>query len=405
MKYFYEARTKEGRIQTGTVETSSRKNALNILEKYGLYVTSLKSETEISVLKRKISFHRRVSQKDLVFFTRQLAVMLKAGIPATEALTAQVTQVENPLFKEQLLKATESVKAGSLLSQAFSLFPEVFNDFYISVIKSGEATGRIADSLDYLANHLETEYELRSKIISALIYPAFVVVVFIAVFFLAAFFIIPKLSSVLKSFGSKLPASTLMLISFSNFIQKGGWLAISVITLLLFLTPFALKNTKSTKKFYDKMVLKTPLLGSFMEKMYITRICENLSVLISSGLPITQALSITKDIIDNSVYKDIIAEAEKEVARGEKISDVLAKYPNEFPAFIWQIFSTGEEAGKLDQMLMKAVDFYRKDIERTTNSLTSILEPVLIVFLGGVVGFLAVAIFIPLFNAGLSGGI
>ncbi|MCD6270349.1 type II secretion system F family protein [bacterium] len=403
MKFFYKARLKEGRLQTGVVEASSKKDALAILEKHGFYVTSLQAEREISLLKKNIVLRKKVSLKDIVFFTRQLAVMLEAGIPTNEALTAQVAQIENPVFSEKVMETARAVKAGAMLSQGFSLHPKVFNNFYTSVIRSGEATGKVADSLSYLADHLEREYELRRKIISAMTYPAFIIGVLIAVVFLASFFIIPKLVDVLKSFNTKLPYSTKILVSMSDFIQRGGWVPIILFFVLIILTPFALKRTPQTSGFYDRTILKMPIIGEFTKKIQIVRMSENISILISSGLPITQALSITKNILSNSVYKDILDHAEKEVARGEKLSDVFARYPGQIPPFVWQMASTGEEAGKLDQMLLKVVEFYRKEIERTTESLSSIIEPILIVFIGVVVGAMAISIFIPLFGAGFSG--
>jgi len=403
MKFSYKARTKEGKIQRGTIETSSRKAALGILEKYGFYVTSLKERSRERFLGKEISLVRRISQKDIAIFTRQFAVMLKSAIPPVEALKAQVAQTGNSKFREKILKMAESIETGSALSQAFSLYPKVFNPFYVSIIKSGEATGKVGDSLNYLADHLESDYNLYQKIKGAMIYPVFVVMVFVAAFFLVTFFIVPKLTEILKDFGGKLPLVTRLLIFLSGFVRKGGWILILLILGGLFFLPQYLKRSRQTNKFYDKISLKVPVLGDFNKKIYLTKFAENLSVLISAGLPITQALKITRDIIDNSIYKNIIKEAEERVARGERISSVLSEHPKQIPPFLCQMISTGEKTGRLEETLMDVVNFYRQEIERTTANLTSILEPVLILVLGIGVAILAISIFIPLFKIGMGG--
>jgi len=402
MKFSYKARTKEGKIQKGEIEAPSRKAALSTLERYNLYVTELKEKGRTGLLEKNIAFGR-VSSKDIVFFTRQFSVMLKSGISPVEALRAQVAQTENALFREKILEMSQVLEKGGSLSQAFSLYPKIFNAFFVSVVKAGEATGKVADSLDYLANHLEKEYNLHQKIRGAMIYPAFVIVVFVGAFFLVTFFIVPKITQILSSFGGKLPLATRAIIALSNFVRAGGWIVILAGLGVLLIAPQFLKRARLTRRFYDKFSLKLPILGNFLKKVYLVRFAENLSVLISSGLPITQALSITRDIIDNSLYKNIIAEAEKRVTRGEKLSEVLAAHSSYVPTFLQQMVATGEKTGRMEKNLMEAANFYTKEIERTTDNLTSILEPVLLLALGIGIAILAISIFVPLFKMGLGG--
>jgi len=402
MKFLYQARTKEGRIQSGTIEASSKKATLDILEKYGLQVTSLTAEAG-SIWQKKIVLSKKISLRDITVFTRQLSVMLKSAVAPVEALRAQMIQTENPNFKEKILKIAETVESGNPLSRAFSFFPEVFDSFYISCLRSGEASGKVADSLNYLADHLEREFHLQQKIRGAMIYPIFVIVVLIGVIFLAAFFIVPNLSEVLKNFGTKLPLSTRAIISFSDFIKEGGWILIFVILGAIFITPFLFKRSKEGKKSWDKFSLKLPILGEFYKKVSLTRFSENLSVLISAGLPITSALEITKSIIGNDVYEKIVAETGERVARGETISSVFLRYPEVIPAFVTQMISTGEKTGRLEDTLMDVVNFYKAEIDRTINNLTSILEPILLLVLGIGVGIMVISLFLPLFSIGLGG--
>jgi len=403
MKFSYQARTKEGKIQKGLIEASSRKEALNALEKYGLYVTSLNEEGKGGFLLKNISFGR-VSSKDIVFFTRQFSVMLKSAIPPVEALRAQVAQVTSADFREKISKMAEVVETGGSLSQAFSLYPKIFNTFYISVVKSGEATGKVADSLDYLANHLEKDYHFKQKIRSAMIYPVFVIVVFIGSFFLVTFFIVPKISEVLTSFSGKLPLSTRGIIFLSNFVRGGGWVVILLFLGSIAFWPALLKKSKTFQNFYYKFSLKLPVFGSFFKKIYLVKFSQNLSVLISAGIPITQALKITEAIIENSEYKKIISRAQQGVTSGEKLSAILSQYPDLIPAFVLQMIITGEKTGRIEKNLMDIVGFYGQEVERTTDNLTAILEPFLLLFLGLGVAVLAISIFVPLFQMGLGGG-
>lgn len=402
MKFFYKARNQTGQEQKGEIEASSKKAALDVLEKNGLYVVSLQVRGGV---RSGLAFNLTsgISSKDLVMFTRQFSIMLKSAIPPLEALRALILQTTNQAFKQKLIKMAEALETGSFLSRALSLESKIFNSFYVNMVKSGEATGKVADALDYLAEHLERDYNLKGKIRGAMIYPAFVISAFIGAFFLVTFFIVPRLTQIMTSFQGNLPWSTKLIMGLSDFIRGGGWILLLAFLASLFFLPFLLKKFPTTKKLYDKYILKIPILGSFKKKIYLTQFSENLSVLVAAGLPITQALKITKDIIDNTGYRLILERAEDRVSRGEKISSILGGFPEYFPAFVTQMVYTGEETGRLESTLMNVVKFYQEDISRTADNLTSILEPALILCLGGGIGVLAVALFVPLFKMGMGG--
>lgn len=402
MKFFYKARNQAGQEQKGEIEASSKKAALDILEKHGLYVISLQASGGFR-LKLAFNLTTGISSKDLVMFTRQFSIMLKSAIPPLEALRALISQITNQAFKQKLIKMAEALETGSSLSRALSLESKIFNPFYVNMVKSGEATGKMADALDYLAEHLERDYNLKGKIRGAMIYPAFVISAFMGAFFLATFFIIPRLTQILTSFQGKLPLSTKLIMGMAAFVRGGGWVLVLVFFLLLFVAPFILKHFPATKKVYDKYILKMPIMGSFKKKVYLTQFSENLSVLVAAGLPITQALKITKDIIGNTTYQFILERAEDRVSRGEKISSVLGGFPEQFPAFVTQMVSTGEETGRIEDTLINVVKFYQEDLSRTAENLTAILEPILILCLGAGIGVLAVGLFLPLFKIGMGG--
>lgn len=404
MKFYYQARTKEGRSQKGVIEASSQKSAIEVLEKYGLFITSLEDDKSRGFLNKEIIFKSRVSRKDILMFARQVGAMLKSAISPLETLRTQVAQIGNSTLREQILGVAEALETGSTLSQAFGLYPKTFNDFFVSIIKAGEATGKVADSFVYLADHLEQDYNFRQKLISAMVYPCFVVAVFLGSGLIVVFFILPRLSEMFENMSGNLPMVTRVLIVFSVFMRKGGWvycLAFFVCFIVVF--ALALRNPKS-RRFLSGMLLNVPVVGGLLKKIYLTRFAENLSVLIRSGLPITQALKITREIVRQEDYREIIERTESRVARGEMISSVLVNYPKYFPPFVTQMVSTGEETGRLEKTLMDVVSFYRAEVERTTEKLPTIIEPVLIITLGVAVGFMAFAVFIPLFQVGLSGG-
>ncbi len=403
MKFSYTARTEQGEIKKGDIEASSKRVALNILEKYGFYVTSLKKIGKKKILNIELSFIKGVSQKDVIAFTRQFGVMLKSAIPLVRALRSQAGQTSNQKFSEIILKMTEGIETGSSLSQVMSVHPKIFSTFFVSIIKSGEATGKVADSLGYLSEHLEREYNLKQKIRGAMIYPGFIITVFIGAFFLVTLFTMPKLTEILEEFTSELPLATKVMMSLSEFTKNGGWIVILIVLAGLVLSPQFLKKSKKTKIIYNKIVLRMPVLGNFFKKIALISFAENLSVLIAAGLPITQALTITRDIISSPVYKDIVKKASERVAKGQKISSVFSEYPNYIPSFVIQMVATGEETGRLEELLQDVVSFYRQDVERTSENLTTLLEPFLILVLGIGIAILAISIFVPLFNIGMGG--
>lgn len=398
MKYIYQARSKEGEIETGTVEASSKEAAALILQKYNIFVTSLREETPRILGIKNIRILERVSKKDLAIFSRQLAVMLQSRVPVTRSLESLAVQTKKANFKEKILKISQLVEEGNSLSEAFSSFPDVFNIFYVSLVKTGEASGKISESLYYLSDHLEREYDITAQIRNAMIYPIFVVCVLIVVIIIVMFGVMPRIVDLLKETTVKPPLFTVMMINFYNFLRNFGWiLALGFFSLIVFILYYF--TTKEGKKRYDKLILKLPFIGAFFKKIFLSRFAENISTLISAGLSINNALKITKDTIDNYVYKQILTETEERVSEGEKISSVLVKYPDLAPPFVVQMIQVGEETGKLDRNLMEIVNFYQKEVKRAVDTFITLLEPVLIIFLGVVVALLAISVLQPLYGA------
>jgi len=397
VKYNYQARTKKGEVQTGIVEASSQEAAIALLRKYGLYVTVLEETAAPPIYAQRVKLFERITRQDIVLFSRQLSIMFRSKVPLVESLRVLASQARSLDLKERILDLSEEVEGGTSFSGALSRHPEIFSPFYISMVKSGEVSGTLSESLEYLAEHLEREYHLTSKIRGALLYPALIVLVVLLVLALMIFFVIPHLSEVLISSGSELPTVTKMVINSAAFLRKFGWVIFLVILLLIF-SAFRYYRSQKGRKFFDGIFLKIPIIGPFLKMNNLARFAENLSTLISGGLPIASALQTVGEIVGNSRYKEVIFEARDRVRKGETISSVLSAAPEIFPPVFIQMTIVGERTGTLDSTLMNVVDFYKKEIDRTIDNLLSILEPLLIVILGAVVAGLMLAILLPLYQ-------
>ena len=397
MKFNYQARTKDGQIQAGVVEASSREAAVALLQKHDLFVTLLENIEAAPFWAKSIKIGG-ISSKDIVAFSRQLAVMFKSNVPLLEALQTLAEGFSaKPNFREKIIKIAEEIEGGSSLSQALSLYPSIFSSFYINMVKSGETSGKLSGDLVYLADHLERDHNFRSKVTGAMIYPAFVLAVAVIVLILMTTMVIPKLTEVLLSTGQELPWVTKVIIFFSDFMRK--WILVIIVAFVAIIVGFLrYKQTEEGKKIFDRISLKIPLLGGLSKKVYLTRLAENLSTLISGGLPIAQALEISADVVGNTVYKSILLRTRDEVRRGETISTVLKDYPDEISPLFTQMTVVGEKTGQIDQALMNVVDFYQKETERELDSLIYLLEPALIIFLAFIVAFMMIAILMPIYG-------
>jgi len=396
MKFNYQVRTKQGEIRAGQVEASSKEGAINLLQKYGLYVTFLEEAVQ-PFYATKIKLFEKISKKDVVLFSRQLSIMFKSKVPLVESLRVLSSQSQNYEFKDKILKISDDVEGGSSFSGALANFPNIFSSFYIAMVKSGEVSGKLSEVLTYLADHLEREYHLLARVKGALLYPFLVLFVVFLILALLVFFVIPHLSEVLEASGEQLPLITQIIIAIAEFFRQFG---VAILLILVFLAIFCLRyyRTEKGRKFFDNLLLKLPLFSPLFKMIFTNRFAENLSTLISGGLPIAQSLEIVADIIDNTLYKEVILKTRDEVRKGEAISDILGKSPELFSPVFVQMVLVGERTGSLDNTLMNIVDFYQKEIDRTIDNALSILEPVLIVFLGVIVAGLMLSILVPMYK-------
>ncbi len=395
MKFNYQARSNEGQIQTGSVEAQDKDTAVGLLQKHGLYVTNIEEKKPTGLLTKRISFFEKTSKKDIAIFSRQLSIMFKSGVPIIESLKSIAKQTNRKVFKEEISEIIKKIEEGGSLSQALSLFPRVFSHFYIGMIKSGEISGRLSETLEYLANHLEREHNFNNKIISALIYPAFVVVVFLAILFFMTLFIVPQLGDIFMD--DDLPFVTKFVLWFSDFMIQWWWVPI---ILLISLASFIVKisKTKKGKKTIEENVFKIPLIGDFVKKINLVRVAENLSTMIGGGLPIVQAIEVTANIVGSEIYKEIVIEARDGVRKGELVSTTFSKYPEYFYPLFVEMIMVGEKTGKIDTSLQNVVSFYQEDVDNSIEGLIKLLEPIMIIVMGALVGFFIISMLMPIYQ-------
>ncbi len=399
MKFNYQARTKKGEIQTGVIEASNREAAFNVLKAHGLYVTALEETAVAPFYAKKLKIFERVSKKDVVLFSRQLSIMFKSNVPLIETFRTIARQTKKSTFQEIILNITRDVEGGMSLSKALASHPKLFSGFYVSMVKSGEASGKLTEVFAYLADYLEREHAFRGKIKGAMIYPFFILFVFIAVVVIIMVYVIPSLTVVLKETGQELPLVTRVVIATSNFLRTQGIITALVLLGLTFAF-YRFVKSKTGKKFFDKYLLRIPIFSTFLKKLYLTRFALNLSTLISGGLPIAQALDITGEVVGNDFYRKIILKTRDEVKRGETISSVLGRYPDFISPLFYQMIMVGEKTGTLDSSLLNVVDFYQRDVDRSLDNFVKLLEPIFILLLGGVVAGLMGAVLMPLYSIG-----
>lgn len=381
----------------GVIDAPSRQRAVSLLQEQDLYITFLEPEERRPFYARELNVFNRVGKKDIMNFSRQLSLMIKSGIGLVDALRTIALQSEKQKAREVILKVADDVEGGMYFSDALARFPKIFSSFFINMIKSGEASGKLSDTLKYLSENLEREYNLYLKIRMGMMYPAFVLVVFAVIGILMLFFVFPSFTETIASLEVQLPKITMLVISFGNFLQKFWWMIALFLSFIVSGLVFYVK-TPEGKKYWNKITLNFPVIGGIMRKIYTIRIAENLSTLIFAGLPITQSLDVVSGIISNQTYQNIIMDARDSVRKGDSLSNILAKYPKSMAPTVVQMVKVGERTGRLNEALTKIADFYRAEVYSSIDGLISVIEPIMIIIVGGLIAGLVLSIFLPLYK-------
>ncbi len=393
MVFRYKAINEKGEKKEGTVEAASRDLAISALQRRSLVVVSIKGEDEKGL---KAEVFTRVPQKDVVILSRQISTLFEAQVSALKAFSMLASNTENKTLRKRLIQVVDDLQAGTSISGALAKHPDVFTDFYTNMVKAGEESGTLTKTFSYLADYLDRQYELTSKTRNALIYPAFVIVVFIAVMILMMVMVIPKLSEIILDSGQDIPIYTRIIIGVSNFfVDYGVFILIAVV--LVGLYGLMLSRREAGKLYLDKLRLSIPIFGKLYQKLFLSRIADNLDTMISSGIPIVHAIEITSTVVGSQVYGQIMKNTAEAVKGGSALSDALGREPL-VPPIMVQMMKTGEETGSLGQILRTTAHFYKREVDDIVDTLVSLIEPVMIVVLGVGVGILLSSILVPIYN-------
>jgi len=392
--FTYQARNAAGQSVGGDTEAADQQAAAMALMDRGLMVVSLRASVG-----RKGARKRRqgkVKSQDLVVFTRQLATMMDAGLPLVQTLTALEEQTESPVFKPVLRTITERVEQGHAFSEALAEHPRVFTKLFVSMVEAGETGGLLAEILDRLASYLESTARLKKKVKSAMSYPVIVCCIAMSIALFLIVKVIPIFADIYKDFGAALPTPTQILIDISNIIRTYFLLTIGAAGGFVFAL-VKLKRTRKGTAIWDRTKLRLPVFGKLVHKIAISRFSRTFAALLRSGVPILETLRIVGQSAGNTVVETAVEKTAASIERGDNLAVALGQH-RIFPPMLVRMVSAGEQTGKVDVMLEKISDFYDEEIEATLSGLTSLIEPLLIVFLGVVVGGIVICMFLPIFK-------
>lgn len=394
-KYQYQARDPNGNVVGGVIESTNEISAAKTLHDHDLLIVTLKQKREIDF--KSLSLNKStVSERDLANFTRLLATMLATGLPLTDALSNLASQNSSKYFKEIILTILRDIQGGSSLSESMSRYPNIFNNLYINLTKAGEASGKMAESFERLADTMEKSMEFKGKIRGAMIYPTIIVITMIGVATIMITFVVPQIAEVYKQFNAELPLPTQILIGVSDIIHNYTLVVIALVV-MIYVGYRLVRQNPAGELLFNNLVFKLPVVGKMNIDTTISLMCRVLSTLLATGVAIMEALNIVAHTMENNYFRQALEQAAKEVEKGLPLSLAFKRNPD-MPVMLSQLIAIGEDTGTVDQSLMRLANFFQDSAERTVKTLTSALEPLMLIIMGIMVGGLALAILLPMFN-------
>ncbi len=400
--YEYIARDKQGKTVKATMDAANQSDVAKNLRDKGYYITKIEVDGGSGLKKdlklpKWLDFGSKPNTRDVSLFSRQFATVINAGLPVVQSLTILQKQAEKEGLKDTLKQVRESVETGLPLSEAMAKFPSVFNQLYVYLCRAGEVSGNLDGILERIASYQEKQQALKGKIKTALTYPTVVLTIALGVTWFLLTGIVPQFAGILDSLGGELPALTKLLIAISDFLKYQWYLLAIIIGATVGGIMFTYR-TKKGRYAIDGILLKAPVIGNLIRKTAIASFSSTFGLLLKSGVNIIESIDITKGTAGNVIIEEVLNEAKQAVQRGEQISSTLMKHPNVFPPLVSSMVAIGEETGAVDTMLEKVSSFYEREVDEAVDGLTAALEPMLIVFLGTVVGFIVAGMFLPMFS-------
>jgi type IV pilus assembly protein PilC len=396
--YEYAVRDRAGKVVTGRIDADSPAQVASKLKSMG-YAPLKIAAVGNSGLKKEINLPRlggKVKLKELAVFSRQFATMINSGLSMLRALSILEEQQPNKTFAEVIGELRAEVEGGSALSTSMAKHPDIFQPLMINMIRAGEVGGFLDQVLVQIADNYEAEVKLRGKVKSAMTYPVAVLVMAILLTIAMLLFVVPTFAKLFSDLGGDLPAPTQLLVTLSDFL-KVALVPLILLSIIGFVIWVRVKHTDGVREFVDPIKLKTPVFGQLFRKIALARFCRNLGTMLSSGVPILQSLDIVADTSGNKVITHAVRDIGESVRRGESLTQPLSQHPV-FPPMVVQMLAVGEDTGALDAMLRKIADFYDQEVEATTEQMTALIEPIMIAVLGGIVGSMIIALYMPIFK-------
>lgn len=396
MLFSYRALDRDGHEREGTVEALSMDVAVSTLQRRNLIVSNIEPAIQKSILTADIAFFKRVSNRDIVILSRQIATLFEAQVSALRIFRLLAAEVDNKYLSEILTQLSDDLQGGSPISKAMARHPKAFSNFYVNMVHAGEESGKLSETFGYLADYLDRTYEVQSKAQNALIYPAFVIGVFIIVMALMLTMVIPRISQILTESGQEIPLYTKIVIGLSDFLVSYGFFILLALVIAAVFGYRALE-TPAGRLFFDSFKLDFPYLGDLYQKLYLSRIADNFATMLVSGVPVVEAVDITASVVGSATYERVLKETAEAVKGGSSISDAFGQHP-EIPGIMTAMIKVGEETGELGNILTTLAKFYRREVTTAVDTLVDLIEPLMIVLLGLGVGTLLASVLIPIYN-------
>lgn len=398
--FTYRAADQAGKQVTGIVEAPSVDAAAGLLADKNLIVIAVeetRADAAAEAVGRGVLFRRRIQVRDVVIFTRQLSVLISANLPLVQALKVLVNQLANPQLQVVVAEIAGEVEGGMKLSRALARHPKQFGDFYVNIVRSGETSGKLDEVLNYLADQLEKDYDLNSKIKGAMIYPAFILGGLFIVATLMMAFVIPQLTKILVEANLELPLSTRVLIFLSNSVRGFWWLGILLIGGGIYGFRRYVRTPGGQVR-WGYAQLRMPIFGPLLQRIYLVRFSRSLSTLLVGGVPLTSALEIVADVVGNATYRQLLLETVKAVEDGNPIASLMQKRPDVVPSMVSHMLTVGEQTGRIDAVLGRISDFYTREVNNIVANLSTLIEPIIMIILGIGVAGLVMAIMLPMYQ-------
>jgi len=403
--FVYSAAKQDGTLSQGQREAEDEKALAQTLKQEGLLLLRAKEEGRKEGLLgirinagELIAYIRPISLVEKMFFSRNLSVMLKAGLSLTRALEASVEESTNPRFKKVVLAVLANVVKGKTFADSLKLHPKVFNELYVNMVEVGETTGKLSLVLKLMANQMKKDHELRSRVRGAMMYPAIIVVALIGIGSMMMIYVVPTLADTIRQLGTELPLSTRIVLGISDVIVHYAiWTFMGVFAFVA-LCWRALKS-QFGKTLFDRTVLKIPIFGGLVGKFNMARFSRTLAYLVTSGVPIVHSLEITAKVLGNTNYRAAVLHASQDIQKGKQLNEILHGYPGLFHPMVIQMVKVGEETGKISDMLLRLALFFEEDVNNATKNLSSLIEPILMLIIGAIVGFFAISMLQPIYGS------